>query len=150
MTSHTCFGTKTALQKISVALGKNLYTLIYYIYALVVKIETNFRLSLLFMKKILLFTLCLIICSCASVVNLDKRVQNLELGMSKREVIRILDKNYNIEVMSQTPEGEFEVWHFYSSYSNDYVLHFLNGSLIEFHKHWEPIRKEVHVIDKER
>ena len=101
------------------------------------------------MKKILLFlSAVLLLSACATVVNLDNRAKSLHLGMSKSQAVRVLGDSYDIELSSRTPDGALEVLHFYSSYSNDYILHFLNGELVEFHKYIPPHQHEVHVIDK--
>ena len=101
------------------------------------------------MKKLFLLLVCVGLCACATMVNLDNRVKNLELGMSRKDAVKVLGNEYVIEVKSIMSEGEMEVLRFYSSYSNDYVLRFLNGGLFEFHKYIAPVQQEVRVIKED-
>lgn len=99
------------------------------------------------MKKLLFLAVCLVVLgSCSVMVNLDKRVHDLELGMTRKEAVRVLGKEYNIEVKTQAHDGALEVLHFYSSVSNDYILKFLDNRLMEFHKYVVPAHPEVRVI----
>ena len=101
------------------------------------------------MKKLFFLASCLIFASCATIVNLDKRMQGLDLGLSKKEAIRTLGDSYVIEVKSASSEGEIEVLRFYTKYGSDYILRFINDRLVEFHRYIPPVRPEVHVINKD-
>lgn len=93
----------------------------------------------------------MILTSCAVIYggpNMDDRAKKLVLGMTKEDAVRIMGNNYFIEFSSQTPEEQIEVLHFRSISYNEYLLHFVNGELIEFHKYAAPtpIQNNVRVI----
>lgn len=86
------------------------------------------------MKKLLLIiTLATALFSC-STSNLNSRAKNLELDMTKTEVIKVLGKTYEVKSAVKTPEGyKLEVYRFYGSVlSNDYMVSFLDGKLVEW------------------
>lgn len=106
------------------------------------------------MKKILfilfiLFTV-FIYTSCATVYgpNMDKLSQQLELGMSRQEAISIMGKDFFVESAHQEREGKMEVLHFKSLYYSEYLLYFLNGELVEFHRYIKPVpmQQEIRVV----
>ncbi|MDU1904806.1 MAG: hypothetical protein E6772_08485 [Dysgonomonas sp.] len=100
------------------------------------------------MKKI--FTLLLsvvILTSCASafgIADLGSRVKKLELGMSKREALGILGNTYDVQVASRTGDGDLEILKFTSMTSYNYLVHFLDGRLVEWHKDIPP--QPIHVV----
>lgn len=79
---------------------------------------------------------------------MDDRAKKLELGISKQEAIKIMGNNYFIEFLSQNANKQVEVLHFRSIYYNEYLLHFIDGRLFEFHKYIPPssTQRDVHVI----
>lgn len=108
------------------------------------------------MKRIIVIALATLLtivsfssCSTLYGVDLGKRVQLLELGMNKQEVVDILGKDYYIEAASQVPEGRLEVLHFHSLYYSDYLLYFLNGELDEFHRYIAPPTPEMKVVKED-
>ena len=101
------------------------------------------------MKKIIpLLIILLVLSSCASFSGMEKRVKQLELGMSKQDALNIMGKNYFIESASQTPQGKLEVLHFRSSTSRDYLLYFTNDRLSEFHLYVSPVQ-DIRIIKEE-
>lgn len=77
----------------------------------------------------------LILASCATV---QTGVQQLELGMTKSQVIKRLGSDFQLVTLNQTNEGNLEVLR-YTQYepgaeripTDYYFLHFLNGKLVE-------------------
>jgi len=75
--------------------------------------------------------------SCAStfgVSNLGAKVRKLEIGMTKKEALKILGNTYDVVAASQAQEGKVESLRFISTTNNTYLLHFLDGKLVEFHE----------------
>ena len=93
------------------------------------------------MKKIILilFIVGLLFSAC-SVSKLDRSVKSLELGMSKKQVIRAMGDKYTLEFKSVTPEGNVEALRYHASDAesnkHSYVLHFLDGNLVEVSHHF--------------
>lgn len=85
-------------------------------------------------KRIFLaVALIIAMCSC-STSNLNSRVKNLELDMTKKEVVKVLGNSYEVKSAVRTPEGyKLEIYRFYGNLlSNDYIVHFLDGVLVEW------------------
>lgn len=107
------------------------------------------------MKKAMFIILCSItlfsFTSCAVLLGVDlkEKIQLLELGQSKQEVIQLLGTDYYVESAGYTPEGKLEVLHF-RSYYDDYLLYFLEGELTEFHRYIPPINSEIKVVKEEK
>lgn len=87
---------------------------------------------------VLFVTLLSGVTACGTFRDMSKSVAQLELGMSKKECIAILKNDYQVEFASMTPDGALEVLKFYSSTASDYILHFLNGELVEYHRYIPP------------
>ena len=90
------------------------------------------------MVRKVLYSLLLVglLASCAStfgVANLGSKVKKLELGMSKKEALNILGKTYDVVAVSQTPEGNVEILSFFGTNGPTYIVHFLDGKLVEYH-----------------
>lgn len=103
-------------------------------------------------KAIFIFCAALaIFSSCVSLfgVDLREKVQLVELGQSKQDIIQILGTEYSIESAGYTPEGKLEVLHFRSVY-DDYLLYFLDGQLTEFHRYIPPVCPEVKVLKEDK
>lgn len=104
------------------------------------------------MKKILILWLSVFLfTSCAStfgIVDLNSRIKKLELGMTKKEALDILGKTYDTEVVSRTRDGDLEVLKFYPMTGYNYLVHFLNGRLVEWHKDIPPQQPAVRVINE--
>lgn len=79
---------------------------------------------------------------------MEKRVQQLELGMTKQEVVNIMGKDYFVESVSQKPEGKLEILHFRSTYYVPYLVYFTDGRLTEYHRYIPPtpINQEIRVV----
>ncbi|WP_165022609.1 MULTISPECIES: hypothetical protein [unclassified Dysgonomonas] len=81
--------------------------------------------------------LVIVLTSCAStfgVANLNSKIKKLELGMTKKEALSIVGKEYDLVVASQTADGRLEVLRFTPVAGRIYLLHFLNGELVEYHE----------------
>lgn len=86
-------------------------------------------------KALFIALFSLILVSCATV---QTGVQQLELGMTKSQVIKRMGSDFQVVTMTQTNEGSLEVLR-YTQYepgaeripTDYYFLHFLNGKLVE-------------------
>lgn len=87
---------------------------------------------------IMVLSVTILFTSCATMGDTAKLTQQLELGMTKTQVVAIMGKNYYIESLQETDEGRSEVLHFHSTYSVDYLMYFLNDKLVEFHRYIPP------------
>jgi hypothetical protein len=95
-----------------------------------------------FMRKTVFAALfSLVLLSCATI---RSGVRSLELGMTKSEVISKMGDDYEVETLRQTDRGNLEVLR-YTQYTQPeagakmipleyYMLHFLNGKLVEVNK----------------
>lgn len=88
-----------------------------------------------------LFSLVLISCK-----TVEMGIQNVQLGMTRTEVINRIGSDFQVASMVQTDQGDVEVLR-YTAYTakggnsvptSYYFLHFLNGKLVELHN--EPIQ----------
>lgn len=83
-----------------------------------------------------LFSFVLI--SCATV---QTGMQGVQLGMNRQEVVNKLGKDFQVVSMVQTDKGGLEILRFPDQIAENgtfvtkgyYVLHFLNGKLVESH-----------------
>lgn len=87
------------------------------------------------MKKlffILVISLSIISCETTNLVNKTKR---LKLGMTKKELILLMGKDFKIVSASRTPDGDLEVisYNIISEESN-YIMYLLNGKLDRWHE----------------
>lgn len=92
------------------------------------------------MKKIIRYNLlafiltCVISLSSCGTWNLSSKMKQLELGMTKQEVIHILGNNYSTIGAIATPDGNLETV-FYTGdgvTSGDYTVRYLDGKLFEW------------------
>lgn len=83
-------------------------------------------------RKLIFVTLVLFTLSSCSILfpTLDKKVGNLELGMSKKEVLNVVGKSYELVGASMTPEGTAETILLKDKKSSNYVLSFLENKLV--------------------
>ncbi len=86
------------------------------------------------MKKILVVLLLAFILPACGTLNTSGRVKKLEIGMDKKEVINILGKGYRVVSAAKTPEGTLEILRYESSIDYDYMIHLLDGKLIEWYE----------------
>lgn len=88
------------------------------------------------MKKHLLFLLLFIAVTFAScgTLNTSARAKKLEIGMTKQEVIKVMGQGFRIVSASKLPEGTMEVLRYESSIDYDYMIHLLNGKLVEWYE----------------
>ncbi|MCC8188698.1 MAG: hypothetical protein LIP08_14685 [Bacteroides sp.] len=86
-------------------------------------------------KTIPLLTLVLLLTSCAmytSMMNADKNIRKLSIGMTEKEVIGVMGKEY--EVISANSRNT--VWGYKSYDDSIYMLYFEKGRLVEWEKEW--------------
>lgn len=105
------------------------------------------------MKKLLfIFAICSILSSCAVFYgdnyNNSQKVQQLYIGMTKRDAISVMGDKYIIESISQEEDGLFEVIKYYSA-EVPYLLHFLNGKLVVFNRDYPPYVPEQKITIKQ-
>lgn len=85
---------------------------------------------------LLAVTLILSFTACSSSLMVNK-VKKLEIGMTKKEVINTMGKDYTTLAARQTPDGALETIRYESitPYPNDYsyIISFLDGKLVEWH-----------------
>lgn len=88
------------------------------------------------MKRCLLFLLlimAIVFVSCGT-INTSSRAKKLELGMTKQEVIKTMGQGYRIVSASKAPEGTLEVLRYESSVDYNYMIHLLDGKLVEWYE----------------
>lgn len=105
------------------------------------------------MKNVLLaFVFCFTLSSCAVFFgdnyNNTKKIQQLQLGMSKDEAIRVMGNKYIIESSSIEEDGTLEVIKYDAQTDVPYLLHFLNGELVVFNRYYPPYVPEQKVVIK--
>ncbi|WP_029904219.1 hypothetical protein [Prevotella sp. 10(H)] len=84
-----------------------------------------------------LFLLSIVMVSCGA--SLQSGIKHVQLDMTKQEVIGKLGNDYEVASMAKTEQGNVEVLRYtiYMAHenkavpSNYYLLHFLNGKLVE-------------------
>lgn len=89
------------------------------------------------MKKILLIlSFVFVLVACKSI---DNTITQVDLGMTKQEILLILGNDYAIETLADTPEGRLEVLRFPKVHNPAYFLHFMDGKLVEVQKdnYWQ-------------
>lgn len=95
-----------------------------------------------------------LLCACSSTrMSMAEKINQLELGISKKEALAIMGDKYRVESVMEVPEGKLEVLFFYDFWDSDYTLYFLNGHLREYHRivpQPTPPKQEVHVVTEER
>lgn len=99
------------------------------------------------MKKriIQLFTLiCLVILTSCGATKFETGLKQLQLGMSKQEVVATLGNKYKILGAGTTPEGNLETWRYiepnlvHGESHEQIIVNFLNGRLDEWHREFLP------------
>ncbi len=91
----------------------------------------------------------LLLTACSSMMQalkMDNKIKEIELGMSRKEVIHILGNNYEPIGASVTPHGSFERISYYVFSQSDntdghYILTFRDGKLVEWVKERNPIQQ---------
>lgn len=94
------------------------------------------------MKKVkfivtLLILTCVFTFSSCGTMSLGTKLKNVEIGMTKKEVISVLGSSYDVVAARDTPDGTLEVWR-YNNVTIDgpipYIVNFLDGRLVEWFK----------------
>ncbi|MDU1891428.1 MAG: hypothetical protein E6767_12135 [Dysgonomonas sp.] len=95
---------------------------------------------------ILLLACTLTACGTA---NLGSKMRKIEIGMTKKEVTSILGDSYDVMRAIKTPEGTLDVWKYTPSMSvNMYMLHFLDGKLVEWFLDVDPALQKAQSNEK--
>ena len=106
------------------------------------------------MKKwICMCIVALLLTGCRSVFeayNLDSRMKKIELGMTKKQVVSILGKNYETAGARLTPEGPVESISYQTVTMSDntegyYILSFRDNVLVEWFKDKQTIKNNMHM-----
>lgn len=95
------------------------------------------------MKRIMLIaSLIILLSGCASqfgVANLGSKVRQIEIGMTKKEVVKILGTSYDVVGAGWREQGKEEVIKYYGLNAYGYyVFHFLDNELMEFYHEMPP------------
>jgi hypothetical protein len=88
---------------------------------------------------LLLFPAAVLLTSCAAMGNQMTAARNMtriELGMTKRDVVKIMGDTYQVIGSRATREGTEESIGYLDNHNDIYILTFLNGKLVEYHKEW--------------
>lgn len=86
-------------------------------------------------KTIPLLILVLLLTSCStysSMMNADKNIRKLNIGMTEKEVIGVMGKEYEVTSANST----HTVWVCRSYDESIYKLYFEKGRLVEWEKEW--------------
>lgn len=90
------------------------------------------------MKSRCLNILTVILCSfvlfaCGTTANVGSKIKKVELGMSKKEVVRILGDSYAPLGAVVTEKGNLETVRYTSTWTDEYYfVNFLDGRLVEW------------------
>lgn len=86
-------------------------------------------------KKLLLFSFMLLLltaCGVGSMISADKNIRKVELGMSKREVVSIMGKDYRVLGATVTDKGPIETIGYDNAYEEVYALTFSEDRLVNY------------------
>lgn len=95
-------------------------------------------------KRLIFFFLVLcIVTSCSSMssmINADKNIRKVQLGMSKKDVVSIMGKDFRVLGATADKDGNFETIGYDNANEELYVLVFSDGRLVNYeltrpHKH---------------
>lgn len=94
------------------------------------------------MRWMYILGITVLLTSCGSIISaykMDRKMQDIELGMSKKKVVSILGKNYETAGARITPEGPIESISYAASSISEtvdsyYILNFREGILVEWFK----------------
>lgn len=65
--------------------------------------------------------------------SLTNKARNLEIGMTKKEVINVMGKGFTTLAARQTPEGALETIRYENIVEYPYIISFLDGKLVEWY-----------------
>lgn len=86
--------------------------------------------------RLMMFSLVIIfLTSCgsmASMINADRNIRKVELGMSRNEVVSIMGKDFRVLGASRTEEGDIETIGYDNANDELYLLDFLEGKLVGY------------------
>ena len=86
-----------------------------------------------------ILSLSVLLASCAALgnqINANRNITRIELDMPKRDVVKIMGNTYEVVGSRQTGEGPLETIGYLNGNNDIYLLTFLNGRLVEYHKEW--------------
>ena len=81
---------------------------------------------------LLIAALTLSFSSCGS-SSLAGKAKKLEIGMTKKDAVNVMGKDYTTLAARQTPEGALETIRYENVEERPYIISFLNGKLVEWH-----------------
>lgn len=98
------------------------------------------------MKKIIFVAILAFTITACGTMNLGAKLKNVEIGMTKHELVSVLGKSYEAKGGVQTPDGNIETITYYDAmYGTTYVFNLLNGKLVEWYE--EHLPPQPHPID---
>ncbi|MDR2954492.1 MAG: hypothetical protein LBV43_05380 [Prevotella sp.] len=88
------------------------------------------------LKRIAIAALfCIVLASCGA--TMQTRVQQVQLGMNRQDVINRIGKDFRVMSLVQTEQGNLEILRFINTNILEgheyYYAHFLDGRLVELH-----------------
>jgi len=89
------------------------------------------------MKKThIIFTIIILVAALAlsscGYLDFSKKIEKIEIGMTKKDVIKILGNDYTLVQVRPTPEGLLETFRYHTTI-DDYILNFLDDKLQEWY-----------------
>jgi hypothetical protein len=77
---------------------------------------------------------CILFSSCGVTgsMNMGRKIKNVEIGMTKKEVIDILGNTYEVMAARDTPDGTLEVLRYSGFWGHTYIVNFVDGKLVEW------------------
>lgn len=86
------------------------------------------------MKRILYTSILILVLVSCGTMNLTSKMKQVEIGMTKQELVSKLGKSYNPKGAVKTPDGTLETISYYDNITGEsYVLNLLNGKLVEWY-----------------
>lgn len=95
----------------------------------------------------------LLLTACGSMIQsmqMDSKIKEIELGMTRKEVIARLGNDYEAVGAGVTPHGTFEKISYYTYSMTDgsegyYILTFREGRLVEWYKDKKRVSNHTHI-----
>jgi len=81
---------------------------------------------------LLIAVLALSLYSCGA-SSLAGKARNLQIGMTKKEVVNIMGNGFTTLAARQTPEGALETIRYENVMEHPYIISFMDGKLVEWY-----------------
>lgn len=96
------------------------------------------------MKKLIYLLMMTVALTACGSLQIEKKMRDVELGMTKRQVVSILGNNYESAGARQTQDGDIETIRYSSLTLTEkvdqyFILSFKDGKLVEWFKEKYPI-----------